>query len=588
MNKPIVPPAKELDAVVALKATPPRTRKDIVVRPRLDRRLVSSKIPVLMIQAPMGYGKTLLLAQWRRRVLDTGGVVAWLTLDESDDVQRFLDGVLLSIRHASGRFDFCLSSTRGGREPDWHLRTAAEILAGWAELARPLALVLDDFDRVKDARARAVGEYFMANLPSNGRLLMGCRTIQDSAWMLELQADDQLIVIHENELAFTFEESVAFLQQRVDANLSSDLAARIHDLTGGWPIGLELCASTALEADDPIEGLADVRRQWRKVSGNLLECVTATWSPEMKSFLVEISLLKHLSVELCAAVTGRANTAELVEQLRAKSGLLLDAEDRPWFRLHHLAADHLREAAARLPRTHLNALHRRAATWLMTRSFWADAAAHALEAGETAMAFDAMEHSLRSLLSAGRFELIDSWLTLLPAHEIVRRQRLRLSAAIRLAIRGVPQYRELVADLERSGEPRLQFAAAVVHALAASHADDPDAASAALRDWRDASVSDDQPMVRAYCNIRRWLGSLEGNETAVGSPVSLHEVGAYPLSGSVSIVPRSSGAHARRQATGSERVTASGPCSARKSARASQSARRASGRHHGNPRSRTG
>ena len=254
-----------------------------------------------------------------------------------------------------------------------------------------------------------------------------------------------------------------------------------------------------------------------------------------ESFLVEISLLKHLSVELCAAVTGRANTAELVEQLRAKSGLLLDAEDRPWFRLHHLAADHLREAAARLPRAHLNALHRRAATWLMTRSFWADAAAHALEAGETAMAFDAMEHSLRSLLSAGRFELIDSWLTLLPAHEIVRRQRLRLSAAIRLAIRGVPQYRELVADLERSAEPRLQFAAAVVHALAASHADDPDAANAALRDWRDASVSDDQPMVRAYCNIRRWLGSLEGNETAVGSPVSLHEVGAYPLSGSVSM-----------------------------------------------------
>ena len=37
----------ELDAVLAIKATPPRTRKDIVVRSRLDRRLVSSKVPVL-------------------------------------------------------------------------------------------------------------------------------------------------------------------------------------------------------------------------------------------------------------------------------------------------------------------------------------------------------------------------------------------------------------------------------------------------------------------------------------------------------------------------------------------------------------
>ena len=50
-----------------LKVTPPRVPRHQIARPRLEsghERLRDH--PVILVQAPAGYGKTSLLAQWRR------------------------------------------------------------------------------------------------------------------------------------------------------------------------------------------------------------------------------------------------------------------------------------------------------------------------------------------------------------------------------------------------------------------------------------------------------------------------------------------------------------------------------------------
>jgi LuxR family maltose regulon positive regulatory protein len=55
------------------------------------------------VQAPAGYGKTSLLAQWRREHLARGAVVAWLTAQANDDPQRLVQGLVLAVRHGAGR-----------------------------------------------------------------------------------------------------------------------------------------------------------------------------------------------------------------------------------------------------------------------------------------------------------------------------------------------------------------------------------------------------------------------------------------------------------------------------------------------------
>ena len=97
------PPAPDL----LLKVTPPRVPRQLLAREALaigSARL--SEVPALLVQAPAGYGKTSLLAQWRLELLGRGAAVAWLTCQPHDDERRLLEGLALSVRIGMGRPGF--------------------------------------------------------------------------------------------------------------------------------------------------------------------------------------------------------------------------------------------------------------------------------------------------------------------------------------------------------------------------------------------------------------------------------------------------------------------------------------------------
>ena len=80
--------ASERDVLLATKLHVPRPRPDLVPRPQLAERLDEGLARGLMLVcAPAGYGKTVLLADWARRGQQP---VAWLSLDVGDnDPARF-------------------------------------------------------------------------------------------------------------------------------------------------------------------------------------------------------------------------------------------------------------------------------------------------------------------------------------------------------------------------------------------------------------------------------------------------------------------------------------------------------------------
>src|SRR6185436_2451483 len=64
-----------------LKVTAPRVPRHQIARQRLQATGEAYRDrPVILVQAPAGYGKTSLLAQWRREHLAHGAVVAWLSV----------------------------------------------------------------------------------------------------------------------------------------------------------------------------------------------------------------------------------------------------------------------------------------------------------------------------------------------------------------------------------------------------------------------------------------------------------------------------------------------------------------------------
>ncbi len=95
------------DPRLRLKVTPPRWPKRLFLREPLglSRPELHDK-PVLIVNAPAGFGKTSLLTQWRREWLSRGAIVAWLTLDDDDDPVRFSEALAVAMDLASGRRAF--------------------------------------------------------------------------------------------------------------------------------------------------------------------------------------------------------------------------------------------------------------------------------------------------------------------------------------------------------------------------------------------------------------------------------------------------------------------------------------------------
>ena len=98
-------------ALITTKLRPPRTRPNLVARPRLREALDRSEGRRLtLVSAPAGFGKTTLLAEWLEERSEEKAV-AWVSLEGSDnDPARFLSYLVGA-----------LQGVKGGRAPSKRL-----------------------------------------------------------------------------------------------------------------------------------------------------------------------------------------------------------------------------------------------------------------------------------------------------------------------------------------------------------------------------------------------------------------------------------------------------------------------------------
>ena len=105
-------------------------------------------------------------------------------------------------------------------------------------------------------------------------------------------------------------------------------------------MGLQLAALSMRERPDPAAFVEAFTGTHRYVLDYLSEEVLERQPERVRSFLLQTSILQRLTASLCDAVTGNADSQEMLEELeRANLFLIpLDAHRR-WYRFHHPFAD---------------------------------------------------------------------------------------------------------------------------------------------------------------------------------------------------------------------------------------------------------
>src|SRR4051794_24871571 len=145
---PVVPPVNA-PRVPAGKVLVPELPPDFTPRPRLRRRLdEATPDQVVVVSAPAGSGKTLLLADWVRTT--EGPDTAWVELDAGDDDPRQLWSAvvasLLAIPAVAGRGH--LHRVAGVAALPSGADVVDELVDVLESLDAPVRLVLDDVQEV--------------------------------------------------------------------------------------------------------------------------------------------------------------------------------------------------------------------------------------------------------------------------------------------------------------------------------------------------------------------------------------------------------------------------------------------------------
>src|SRR5206468_1021176 len=170
-----------------------------------------------------------------------------------------------------------------------------------------------------------------------------------------------------------------FFGSRLGPLLSEHDVLRLLARTEGWAAGLQLAALRLRERPDRSDFIERLTGADWHIVNHLGEEVLATQPPEVREFLLVTSVLNRMCAPLCNALTGRADGAELIDEVNRGNLFLIPLDDeRHWFRYHHLFGGLLRHELARTAPQQPSALHRQAAQWYADNGDPAEAIGHAI------------------------------------------------------------------------------------------------------------------------------------------------------------------------------------------------------------------
>jgi len=477
------------DPRLILKATAPRASRSLLYRERLGLNRGNQSDRVLIaLQAAVGYGKTSLLLQWRREALESGAIVAWLTLDEHDDAASFVRGLEVALSIGSGAGHFVRDTGAAPVRREGELEALTAWLAEVAGMAVEVELILDDAHALPAATASNLLMYLLLNAPANLRVILASRRALPLDFA-ELIASGRLLHLHADDLRFTLEETAQVLEAGPASGIDKDSCVRLYELTEGWPLGVQLAMSSVMKRGNLKEAIAGFSSRSGDLQHYFMEVLVNRLPVEEVMFLADIACLDRVHPGLCQWLTENNHSAHMLAHLRDATPIFQDVVNGEWVRIHPIAREFLNERFERLPPEHRRRLHARAAHWLAERELFEEAARHARLAGDEAFAFDLVERCLYGIMTQGRVSRVLEWLEHLPQEEIRRRPQLCIATGWALA-QGERHAKAaaLVAPImdDPEAEPARRCEAAEICATAAFFNDDFDRLGNYISPWRES------------------------------------------------------------------------------------------------------
>ncbi len=406
----------------------------LVERPKLKRRLDAAlSVPLALVVAQAGAGKTVLLNQW------AGGhpeiPFVWIDVETADDdpvrfARRLLAGLAV-VR--PGVMDLArMSALNAGGLGRPLLQALASELASLPEVV----VVLDDLHHLSNARLLGDIGLLVTALPANVHLIISTRVDPAIPWS-RLRLRNRLLEIRQSDLAMTDQEAAELLTRVSRRDISANDLDVLISRTEGWAAGLQLAALTLKFQSDADGFVSEFGGTDRLIADYLAEEVLGAITEQGRSTLLRMSPLDTMTADLVDHVLERSDAQRLFERLGQESMFLvaLDAH-RERFRFHHLFRDLLRyRLRADHPEEEARLLIR-AAEFHLSHGDLTSAIEYLLQAREWGRALDAIMTRGSDIFERGEMTTVIRWISTVPEAARLDRLDVALELGLLVGMRG--------------------------------------------------------------------------------------------------------------------------------------------------------
>ncbi len=344
-----------------------------------------------LIHGPAGYGKSTLLANWRKTLVADGHKVCWLSLGKQDnDPGQLLTYIAFSLATGGVAFE------SEGAEVKFRLSELSErelislIIHFIAETRERVVLILDDFENLQPGVIHSVIEPFLEYAPDN--LHVSIATRDDSHLKVSrLEANGQAVRIGPAQLRFSPIEMNDLLGDEYD----KQTIAQFFKLTEGWPVAIQMIRSAIRSEGDVERILGDLGGDATHIASYLSEEVLSKLDRALQQFLMDISLVDRVDCAFADSLRQAQDSRAMFAQARTLDALVLPVDDvDSTYRLHPLFREHLYSRLSVSDPARHRELHLRAAAWFADRGDLVEAVRHSILAGNT-------EYGIEILTAAG-------------------------------------------------------------------------------------------------------------------------------------------------------------------------------------------
>ncbi|MCF4165868.1 LuxR C-terminal-related transcriptional regulator [Zavarzinia compransoris] len=477
---------------------------------------------VTMVRAPAGFGKTTLLADWRKRLLFDGARVAWLSLDFHDNeptqLLTYLLGALDQAFENDRQTGTSFLSASGNMAPS---QVAGFIVNEVQQLGDDIYVFLDDVHELNSAPVLSVLYDLLHYAPPNLHFVLAGRP---AMWLglsrLKLQGRVQETDI--GEMRFDIAEAIEFFRLRGHNLLRLTDIDTLNQATEGWVAGLCLAAQSLNRKRNVSEFVETFCGETKEITDYIRETVFRQIGEEDRRWLVRVSILSRFCPNLCDTLLDTTDSEARIHRLIEEVPFIIPLEGTEgWARLHPLLREFLAGEVGQMEAEELRALHKRAATWFSSRGEISEAIHHAIEEGDTARAIGMIARQSRHLVETAQILLLMSWYERLPKSLFVERLDLSVDVgwALTLSMR-MDEAAATIAGVEKALAARpdpgrhvhfeLQALKAAFYALN----DRTFEGMQQAEEWLASGPRDDQFKIGALANVLTYCKTVEGDFAA--------------------------------------------------------------------------